>query len=93
MFFNCVTFFFFEEHYRGRYPFSVISTKVISVPSFIGTIGNPRTLTVSRQPMVPLVPMLPSESARYSIHLRESITWSACGNGQKKNEKKKKEKE
>ena len=30
-----------------------------------------------------------SESARYSIHLRESITWSACGNGQKKNEEKK----
>ena len=24
-----------------------------------------------------------SESARYSIHLRKSITWSACGNGQK----------
>ena len=31
-----------------------------------------------------------SESARYSIHLRESITWSACGNGQKKKEKKSK---
>ena len=24
-----------------------------------------------------------SESARYSIHLRKSIRWSACGNGQK----------
>ena len=27
-----------------------------------------------------------SESARYSIHLIKSITWSACGNGQKKKE-------
>ena len=35
-----------------------------------------------------LFPESESESARYSIHLRESITWSACGNGQKKNEKK-----
>ena len=30
-----------------------------------------------------------SESARYSIHLIMSITWSACGNGRKKNDKKK----
>ena len=33
-----------------------------------------------------------SESARYSIHLKKSITWSACGNGRKKKEKKKKKK-
>ena len=34
-----------------------------------------------------------SESARYSIHLRESITWSACGNDQKKKKKKKSSRE
>ena len=32
-----------------------------------------------------------SESARYSIHLKKSITWSACGNGRKKKKKKKRE--
>ena len=34
-----------------------------------------------------------SESARYSIHLIMSITWSACGNGRKKKKKKKKKKD
>ena len=29
-----------------------------------------------------------SESAGYSIHLKKSITWSACGNGQKRKNKK-----
>ena len=38
------------------------------------------------------LPESESESARYSIHLIMSITWSACGNGRKKNDKKKKKK-
>ena len=32
--------------------------------------------------------LITSETARYSIHLKKSITWSACGNGRKKKKKK-----
>ena len=62
--------------------FYTISSKSYFLVSCYRNDAN-NSITVRSNVTNKSVSISESESARYSIHLKKSITWSACGNGQK----------